>query len=53
MTPVEHCGAYPPSISGAPTTDLHRECVLRPGHQGSHANEEGCRWLFIGTPDSE
>lgn len=42
IQPVEHCGnQLPPLIGDGPVT----ECVLRPGHQGSHANDEGCRWI--------
>lgn len=38
--PAEYCGdsAYLP-LGGGTT-----ECVLRPGHSGSHANETGTRW---------
>lgn len=39
--PVEHCGAQFPAFEGQPPT----ECVLRPGHQGSHANECDTRWI--------
>ncbi|MFJ3537023.1 hypothetical protein ACIPQA_16320 [Streptomyces sp. NPDC090109] len=38
-TPAEHCGHQPDPVIGQPT-----ECVLRPGHFGSHANEDGMRW---------
>jgi hypothetical protein len=39
--PAERCGALLPALDGqAPT-----ECVLRPGHQGSHTNEYDTRWL--------
>lgn len=39
--PAEHCGAVFPAFEGmAPT-----ECVLRPGHQGSHANDDDTRWI--------
>ena len=37
--PDEHCGHQPDTTIGQPT-----ECVLRPGHSGSHANETGMRW---------
>lgn len=39
--PAEHCGATLPAFERAPVT----ECVLRPGHQGSHANHDGARWI--------
>lgn len=39
--PAEHCGEVPPTAIGA---RLQTECVLRPGHQGSHADETGMRW---------
>lgn len=39
--PVERCGAILPFFEGTHPT----ECVLRPGHQGSHANEYGTRWI--------
>lgn len=39
--PAEHCGAIFPAFEGAPPT----ECILRPGHQGSHANEYDTRWI--------
>ncbi|MEK9524056.1 hypothetical protein MIU24_32485 [Streptomyces venezuelae] len=46
--PAEHCGHQPDPVIGQPT-----ECVLRPGHSGSHANETGMRWwmnLPLGVP---
>lgn len=39
--PAEHCGHILPGFF----TDRWTECVLRPGHQGSHANHEGARWV--------
>ncbi|CAM5250043.1 hypothetical protein SGLAM104S_01605 [Streptomyces glaucescens] len=39
--PREHCGELSPDTS--PGT-IRTECVLRPGHQGSHADHVGCRW---------
>lgn len=39
--PVERCGAVFPAFEGT----LPTECVLRPGHQGSHANEYDTRWI--------
>lgn len=44
--PAERCGATFPAFEGAPPT----ECILRPGHQGSHANEDDTRW--IETPNA-
>lgn len=41
IRPVEHCGAQFPAWEDQPPT----ECVLRPGHQGSHANEYDTRWI--------
>ncbi|MGW5616240.1 hypothetical protein [Streptomyces sp. NPDC003877] len=42
--PREHCGRLSPEtlLTSPPT-----ECVLRPGHTGSHADEVGCRWWPI------
>ena len=40
IVPVEHCGDLNPSAVGADQA----ECVLRPGHSGSHADDRGCRW---------
>ncbi|MFE0699143.1 hypothetical protein [Streptomyces sp. NPDC058872] len=37
--PAEHCGHQPDPVIGQPT-----ECVLRPGHKGSHADHTGMRW---------
>jgi hypothetical protein len=42
QTPAEHCGHQPPTAIGE--HGLTTECVLRPGHQGSHADENGMRW---------
>ncbi|MFG2748053.1 hypothetical protein [Streptomyces xanthophaeus] len=39
--PAEHCGAIFPAFGEQPPA----ECVLRPGHQGSHANEYDTRWI--------
>jgi len=39
--PREHCGDRQPGFfEGSAAT----ECVLRPGHQGSHADDRGARW---------
>lgn len=45
--PAEHCGAVLPGIWEQPPT----ECVLRPGHQGSHANHDGARWIETAERD--
>jgi hypothetical protein len=41
IVPVEYCGHLSPQtlLTTSPT-----ECVLRPGHSGSHADDRGCRW---------
>jgi hypothetical protein len=45
--PREHCGNLAPQLlEHSPRT----ECVLRPGHQGSHANERGGRWWYDPSP---
>jgi hypothetical protein len=45
--PREHCGNLAPQFfESSPRT----ECVLRPGHQGSHANERGGRWWYDPNP---
>lgn len=39
----EHCGDLAPQFfEHSPRV----ECVLNPGHQGSHANERGARWWY-------
>ncbi|WP_097866549.1 hypothetical protein [Streptomyces sp. rh34] len=53
VAPAEHCGDQPPTVDG-----LHNasptECVLRPGHQGSHADQHGMRWwLATEQPTTE
>ncbi|MFD9047648.1 hypothetical protein [Streptomyces zaomyceticus] len=45
--PAEHCGHQPDHVIGQPT-----ECVLRPGHSGSHANEAGMRWWLANLGDA-
>lgn len=47
--PAERCGDLKPRfLSGERRT----ECVLRPGHNGSHADEHGARWRMLpGAPD--
>lgn len=40
--PREYCGHLtPPLVAGERT-----ECVLRPGHSGSHADDRGGRWRY-------
>ncbi|MFC8276274.1 hypothetical protein ACFUJR_27835 [Streptomyces sp. NPDC057271] len=43
--PAEHCGHQPDPVIGRPT-----ECVLRPGHSGSHADHTGMRWWLATQP---
>ena len=48
--PRERCGDLAPQIlEHCPRV----ECVLRPGHQGSHANERGARWWYDPTQTEE
>ncbi|MCG0069708.1 hypothetical protein L0F81_41765 [Streptomyces tricolor] len=42
--PREHCGHLSPETG---LNTVRTECVLRPGHQGSHADDVGCRWKPI------
>jgi hypothetical protein len=42
--PAEHCGHLSPVT---PLTTPRTECVLHPGHAGSHADDRGCRWWPI------
>lgn len=42
--PREHCGQLSPETL---LTTPRTECVLRPGHTGSHADDVGCRWWPI------
>jgi hypothetical protein len=39
IKPAEHCGDISPGPLGC-----RSECVLRPGHSGSHADDQGGRW---------
>lgn len=48
--PAEHCGDIAPPLSENGPSDLERECVLRPGHSGSHAASNGMRWIYT-APD--
>ncbi|MFC9700893.1 hypothetical protein ACFTWD_09400 [Streptomyces sp. NPDC056943] len=45
--PAEHCGHQPDHVIGQPT-----ECVLRPGHSGSHADHRGMRWWMANLGDT-
>ncbi|MFD5975539.1 hypothetical protein [Streptomyces bacillaris] len=48
-TPAEHCGHQIPAL----TKHTERtECVLRPGHHGSHANQHGARWWWISNAEA-
>lgn len=49
VNPREHCGDLPPSLFGGPRT----ECVLRPDHSGSHADDRGGRWWIDPTAPQE
>jgi hypothetical protein len=42
--PREHCGHLKPQFFPSSKTT---ECVLHPGHPGSHADDRGCRWQPI------
>jgi hypothetical protein len=46
--PAGHCGHLAPTtlLTTRPT-----ECVLRPGHTGSHSDDRGCRWWYDPTAD--
>ena len=44
--PREHCGNLMPSWTAGP----RNECVLRPGHSGSHADGHGTRWWYDPGP---
>ena len=48
--PREHCGELSPQLM---ESSPHTECVLRPDHQGSHANERGGRWWYDPNPTIE
>ncbi|MEU1445479.1 hypothetical protein [Streptomyces mirabilis] len=41
--PREHCGNLKPQFS---ESTERTECVLRPGHFGSHADHNGTRWWW-------
>ncbi|MFJ8760806.1 hypothetical protein [Streptomyces cyaneofuscatus] len=42
----QHCGELKPPFS---EHTARTECVLRPGHPGSHADENETRWWWIDT----
>lgn len=44
--PREHCGRLSPDTG---LTTVRTECTLRPGHQGSHADDRGARWWYDPT----
>ena len=48
--PREHCGDLKPPFS---ETTERTECVLRPGHQGSHADQHGTRWWWTDNNTKE
>ncbi|MFE9921597.1 hypothetical protein ACFYQA_08440 [Streptomyces sp. NPDC005774] len=47
--PREHCGNLSPQTL---LTTPRTECVLRPDHQGSHADDRGCRWWAAPAPSA-
>lgn len=47
--PAERCGELAPPLL-APRA-VPEECVLRPGHSGSHATEGGTRWRIRPAPE--
>lgn len=49
VQPAEHCGELAPTFGLIGQPDGGTECVLRPGHSGSHADEHGMRWRLT-TP---
>ncbi|RLV66325.1 hypothetical protein STAN_1846 [Streptomyces sp. CBMAI 2042] len=42
--PAEHCGHQPSEVFTWRHPGQYGECVLRPGRQGSHADQHGARW---------
>ncbi|MFF5404587.1 hypothetical protein ACFY8K_16900 [Streptomyces misionensis] len=48
--PREHCGDLKPPFSD---TAERTECILRPGHHGSHADNTGCRWWHADNEHQE
>ncbi|MEU2402788.1 hypothetical protein ABZ609_00380 [Streptomyces rubiginosohelvolus] len=52
--PAEHCGHQPSEVFTWRHPGQYGECVLRPGHQGSHADQHGMRWwLTVEQPTTE
>lgn len=49
VQPAEHCGELAPMFGLIGQPGGGTECVLRPGHSGSHADEHGMRWRLT-TP---
>ncbi|MEU6952100.1 hypothetical protein [Streptomyces sp. NPDC045714] len=47
--PAERCGDWPSEVFTWLHPGQYAECVLRPGHPGSHADEHGMRWWWIDT----
>lgn len=52
-TPAEYCGHLAPTFGLHGQPDGGTECVLRPGHTGSHADEHGKRWRPIAPAPAE
>ncbi|WP_329220643.1 hypothetical protein [Streptomyces microflavus] len=48
----QHCGELKPPFSKVPKLAEPTECVLRPGHPGSHADEHDTRWWWIDTTNT-
>ncbi|MFH9610453.1 hypothetical protein [Streptomyces sp. NPDC017448] len=48
--PVEHCGNQPSEVFTWLHPGQYSECVLHPGHQGSHADQHGMRWWLTTGP---
>lgn len=44
--PREHCGELSPETG---LSTVRTECVLPPGHSGSHADDRGARWWYDPT----
>lgn len=44
MTNTQRCGHHAPTLLTGPGTPPASECVLRPGHSGSHTNDDATRW---------
>lgn len=48
--PREHCGDLKPQFS---ETNERTECMLRPGHTGSHADHNDTRWWWTDQPPTQ